>query len=168
MSRGEYSEPWREWQQAAPSSGPVLWLSAVIVTGDMMGVTVTPDLNTHGAAQCPVASAWPGQFGGVRMVERRRPGTVASARVSVGAGHCRGQQWARGAADMFGWPLASSPALPSTSLQQLSVLIRAAAALSLEIDVQRCVQSDVMSVQRPLQSGRKFSLRNQEFRITPQ
>ena len=32
----------------------VIVISAVIVTGDMMGVTVTPDLNTHGAAQCPV------------------------------------------------------------------------------------------------------------------
>ena len=74
----------------------VIVISAVIVTGDMMGVTVTPDLNTHGAAQWPVASARPGQFGGVRRVERRRPGTVASARVSVGAGHCRGQHWGQG------------------------------------------------------------------------
>ena len=32
----------------------VIVISAVIVTGDMMGVTVTPDLNTHGAAQCLV------------------------------------------------------------------------------------------------------------------
>ena len=71
VSRGEYSGPWRGWHRhrAVSSSGPVLWLSAVIVTGQ--GVTVTPEVNTHGVttAQCPVCGWW-------RAGEQ---GTVASA-----------------------------------------------------------------------------------------
>ena len=165
MSGGEYSEPWREWQQAAPSSGPVLWLSAVIVTGDMMGVTVTPDLNTHGVAQCPVLqclarTVWRCADGGEKETRHRGLGSGLSRRWSlqgtaVWPGEqltCLGGQQPSSAQHQ---PAAAECFDPCSSSSQCR-------------DVQRCVQSDVMSVQWPLQSGRKFSLRNQEFRMTPQ
>ena len=83
--------PWRGWHQAVSSSGPVLWLSAVIVTGQ--GVTVTPEVILMVSPQ-PSAQCTDGGEEESRAPWPRQRGSVVSRHWTLQPT----------AADNFGWP----------------------------------------------------------------